>query len=192
MLAHILEIVVETLTEMDGSNGKKVIRITAPSPDETDQVRPGDGREDWPDEFWQVDQAAVLGPFVGHHYDLAIDTFFNASHSLIINGSKGSHHTHSYRLNVRCRSSTLSGKDQVIVDYTILRERINRVARAYNNQNLNDLPPFKQLKSTTENLTGVLFQQIKRALKGLPVELVSITVWESPTVAVTLTREDMR
>lgn len=177
---------------MDSSNGKKVIRIVAPSPDGAERAGHNGGGEDLSGEFWEVDPVAVLGPFVGHHYDLAIDTFFNASHTLIINGSKGSYHTHSYRLNVRCRSSTLSGKDQVIVDYTILRERINRVARAYNNQDLNELPPFKQLKSTTENLTGVLFQQIKRALKGLPVELVSITVWESPTVAVTLTRDDLR
>jgi hypothetical protein len=41
-------------------------------------------------------------------------------------------------------------------------------------------------------LTAVLFQQLTKALKGLPIELVSITVWESPTVAVTLTKDELR
>jgi 6-pyruvoyl-tetrahydropterin synthase len=187
-----LEIVFVSFNEKDDLDGKKKIRIVAPPPDAAEKAGINGGSADLSDDFWDFDEAAVLGPFVGHYYLLSIDTFFNASHTLIIKGKKGAQHTHSYRLNVRCRSGSLSGQDQIIVDYSTLRERINRVARAYNNQDLNDLPPFKKLRSTTENLTAVLFQQIKRALKGLPVELQSITVWESPTVAVTLTRDDVQ
>lgn len=143
------------------------------------------------EDFWDIDEPAVLGLFVGHYYELSIDTFFNASHTVVIKGRKGEQHTHSYRLCVRCRSKSIAGQEQVIVDYSTLRDRINRVAQAYNNQVLNDLPPFKKLKSTTENLTAVLFQQLGRALKGLPIDLTSITIWESPTVAITLTKDDM-
>jgi len=144
-----------------------------------------------PDDFWDIDEPAVLGLFVGHYYELSIDTFFNASHAVVIKGRRGEQHTHSYRLSVRCKSKSISGQEQIIIDYTTLRDRVNRVAQAYHNRVLNDLPPFKQLKSTTENLTAVLFQQIRRALKGLPVELASITIWESPTVSVTLTKDEM-
>ena len=147
--------------------------------------------EQLPEDFWDFDEPAVLGLFVGHYYELSIDTFFNASHTVVIRGRRSQQHTHSYRLCVRCRSKSIAGQEQVIVEYTTLRERVNRVAQAYNNQVLNDLPPFKKIKSTTENLTAVLFQQLKRELKGLPVDLASITVWESPTAAVTLTKEDM-
>ena len=144
-----------------------------------------------PDDFWDIDEPAVLGLFVGHYYELSIDTFFNASHSVVIKGRKGEPHTHSYRLSVRCKSKSISGQEQVIIDYSTLRERVNRVAQAYHNQELNALPPFRQMKSTTENLTAVLFQQLRRALKGLPVELNSITLWESPTVSVTLTKDEL-
>jgi 6-pyruvoyltetrahydropterin/6-carboxytetrahydropterin synthase len=149
------------------------------------------GLEGLPEDFWDIDEPVVLGLFLGHYYEISIDTFFNASHTVVIKGRKGPLHTHSYRLGVRCRSKSFSGKEQVIADYSTLRDRINRVAQAYNHQFLNDLPPFRHLKSTTENLTAVLFQQLTKALKGLPVELVSITIWESPTVAVTLTKDEL-
>ncbi len=151
----------------------------------------GEEQKSLPDDFWDIDEPAVLGLFVGHYYELSIDTFFNASHAVVIKGRKGEQHTHSYRLSVRCRSKSISGGEQIIIDYTTLRDRVNRVAQAYHNTILNDLPPFMQLKSTTENLTAVLFQQLRRALKGLPVELTSITVWESPTVSVTLTKDEL-
>ena len=148
------------------------------------------GSQDLPEDFWDLDEPAVLGLFVGHYYEISIDTFFNASHSVVFKGRRGPLHTHSYRLGVRCRSKSISGKEQVVADYSTLRDRINRVAKAYNHQHLNDLPPFRRLKSTTENWTAVLFQQLTKALRGLPIELVSITVWESPTVAVTLTKDE--
>jgi 6-pyruvoyl-tetrahydropterin synthase len=46
---------------------------------------------------------------VGHYYEISIDTFFNASHSVVIKGHRGPLHTHSYRLGVRCRSKSISG-----------------------------------------------------------------------------------
>ena len=149
------------------------------------------GSGELPDDFWDIDEPAVLGLFVGHYYELSIDTFFNASHTLVLKGRKGGYHTHSYRLSVRCKSKSISGQEQIIVDFTTLRERVNKVAQAYHNKDLNELPPFRQLKATTENLTVVLFQQLRHALVGLPVELTSITLWESPTVSITLKKDDL-
>jgi hypothetical protein len=139
--------------------GKRKKTIVAP-PAEL-PLEKGSSGEAVPDDFWDIDEPAVLGLFLGHYYEISIDTFFNASHTVIIKGNRGP------------------------------LGRINQVAKAYNNQHLNDLPPFRQLKSTTENLTAVLFQQLTKALIGLPIELVSITLWESPTVAVTLTKDEI-
>ena len=177
------------LIKRKNSKGKPKEVIAAPPPVQGEGV--DRELEPLPDDFWDIDEPTVLGLFVGHYYELSIDTFFNASHAVMIRGKKGERHTHSYRLSVRCRSKSISGQEQIIIDYTTLRDRVNRVAQAYNNQVLDELPPFKNLKSTTENLTAVLFQQLRRALVGLPVELTSIKVWESPTVSVTLTKEDI-
>jgi 6-pyruvoyltetrahydropterin/6-carboxytetrahydropterin synthase len=170
--------------------GKRKEVIVAPPAELPADKGKNRGSDAVPEDFWDIDEPTVLGLFVGHYYEISIDTFFNASHTVIIKGRRSPLHTHSYRLGVRCRSKSISGKEQVVADYSTLRDRINRVAKAYNHQHLNDLPPFRQLKSTTENLTAVLFQQLTKALKGLPIELVSITVWESPTVAVTLTKDE--
>lgn len=142
-----------------------------------------------PDDFWQIDEAAVLHPPADCFYEIVVDTFFNARHAVVIAGRQGPIHAHSYRLQVRCRSWALETEDQVVVGYQPLRERMKQVVQAYNNRLLNDLPPFQRLQPTTENLAAVLFQQLQQMLGALPVELVSITVWESPTEAITYRRE---
>jgi 6-pyruvoyl-tetrahydropterin synthase len=143
-----------------------------------------------PVDFWSMDEASVLNPPVGTSYEMFMDMFFNASHYVVMEGSKGNVHSHSYRLQIRCRSQSLKPVEHIIVGYQTLRERIRLVASAYNNQLLNNLPPFKHLQATTENLTAVLFQQLSRMLKDQPVELISITIWESPTEAITYQRDE--
>ena len=140
---------------------------------------------DLPEDFWQIDQAGIMHPCLGTSYELAIDIFFNARHHVVMGGHQGPDHAHSYRLQVRCSSRSLSTEDQVIIGYHTLRERIRQVAGAYNNQYLNELPPFQRLQPTTENLTAVLYQQLDRTLQDLPVDLISVTVWDSPTEAIT-------
>ncbi|KPL88631.1 hypothetical protein SE16_07810 [Ardenticatena maritima] len=137
-----------------------------------------------PEGFWDVDIERILKAPEGFVYEITLDMFFNARHFVVMNGVPGEVHTHSYRLQVRCRSRQLEQDSHVVVGYTAIRERMNQVVSAYNNQLLNDLPPFQRLQPTTENLAAVLFQQLERLLADLPVELVGVTVWESPTESV--------
>ncbi len=58
------------------------------------------------------------------------------------------------------------------------------IVKAYNNKVLNDLPPFQTLQATTENFAAVLFQQFARLESTLGFELVSSTLWESPTESI--------
>jgi 6-pyruvoyltetrahydropterin/6-carboxytetrahydropterin synthase len=138
-----------------------------------------------PEDFWQIDESEVMRPKDGACYEIAIDIFFNARHHVVIEGRQGPDHAHSYRLQVRCRSRSITNQDHVIIGYHTLRERIRQVASAYNNQSLNDLPPFQKAQPTTENLTSVIHQQLSRSLRDLPISLVSVTVWDSPTEAIT-------
>ena len=137
-----------------------------------------------PEGFWDVDIERILQAPEGFVYEITLDMFFNARHFVVMNGVPGEVHTHSYRLQVRCRSRQLEQDSHVVVGYTAIRERMKQVVSAYNNQLLNDLPPFQRLQPTTENLAAVLFQQLERLLADLPVELVGVTVWESPTESV--------
>lgn len=137
------------------------------------------------DDFWDIDEEVVLSPSAGRCYEIELDTFFNARHSVVINGRQGPIHDHSYRLQVRCRSNTLERSNHTVAVFHVINDTVEQIARVYNNRLLNDLPPFRVLQSTSECLSAVLFQQIQRALAAYAIHVVSVTIWESPTRSVT-------
>ena len=139
-------------------------------------------------DFWQIDEDAVLRPPLGDKFEIVVDIFFNASHFVINKGYKGPVHSHAYRFQAKCISQRLTDQDQVVVGYEHLRDRMRTLAQAYNNQLLNDLPPFERLQPTTENLTAILFQQLDRMLKSIHISLSNVTIWESPTESITYSR----
>jgi len=141
-----------------------------------------------PETFWDVDLEQVLNAPQGYAYEISLDVFFNARHAVISDGTRGVVHAHSYRLAATFRAQILSKEEAFAVGYQQLRERIKQVASAYNNRFLNDLPPFRRIQPTTEALSAVIYQQIQRLIDGLPVDLVRVTVYESPTEAVAFQR----
>ncbi|HNB53595.1 MAG TPA: 6-carboxytetrahydropterin synthase [Anaerolineales bacterium] len=142
------------------------------------------------DLFWDIDEEQILNASETAHYEIALDAFFNARHYVTMNGVRGAVHAHSYRVRVRCQSYALDPDDHVVVGYAALRDRLAMIVKAYNNQCLNDLPPFrlKKLQTTTENLTAVIFQQLERSLEGLAVKLIEVAIWESPTNSITYSK----
>lgn len=160
------------LTRKNKRNGTSHPLPSRPAP-------PRNGKQPW-EGFWDIDPEHVKHLPAGAHYELILDQFFQASHYVVMEGKTGPLHTHSYRLEVRCRSNSLLPDNHVVLGYRTLRERIKKIVQVYNHTLLNDLPPFKTLQPTTEALLGVIAQQIQRLLADLPVEPVSLTLWESP------------
>jgi 6-pyruvoyltetrahydropterin/6-carboxytetrahydropterin synthase len=149
------------------------------------QVHPEAEADSDHDAFWQIDEKAILSPPDGSGYDLALDVFFNARHFVVMEGHKSPEHAHSYRMRVRCQSRTLSSDDQAVIGYHILNARVDDILQVYNNALLNELPPFRKLQPTTEVLAAVTFQQLEHMLSDLLIRLISVTIWEAPTKAIT-------
>jgi 6-pyruvoyl-tetrahydropterin synthase len=141
-----------------------------------------------PDDFWSIDEEALFHAGEDTYYQISTDVFFNARHFVSFGGRAGPEHTHSYRLQATCRTQGLDREEQVVVGYHYLRQKMTLVVNAYNNQLLNALPPFNHLQPTTEVLAGILFQQLDRLLVDRDLMLISVTVWESPTEAITYGR----
>ncbi len=141
-----------------------------------------------PDAFWNVDLQQVLNAPSGYAYEISLDVFFNARHAVVSDGTRGMVHAHSYRLTATFQAEILSEKETFAVGYQPLRDIIKKVAAAYNNTLLNDLPPFQNIQPTTEALSAIIYQQIRGLLTDLPVELERVTVYESPTEAVSFQR----
>ncbi len=159
---------------------------------ETNLVKDLDENLSLADDFWEINKDSIVHLPPKCHYEISMDCFFNARHFVIIGGKKGLEHSHSYRLRVCCQGRSLDQREHVLVDYCSVREQIKLVARVYNNQLLNDLPVFKNIQPTTEALTAVIFQQLRRLLIKYPIELVSITLWDSPTEAITVFGDGFR
>ncbi len=119
-------------------------------------------------------------------YELRVDVFFEARHFVTLEGESGPIHPHSYRMQLRCRSNQLKQEGHV-VGFRELRQSAEEVVGAYNNRLLNNLAQFEKMQPTTENLAVVLYRELRQALADFSVELSSITLWESPTEAVTYT-----
>jgi 6-pyruvoyltetrahydropterin/6-carboxytetrahydropterin synthase len=138
------------------------------------------------DALWDVDVKEVLQPRqVQGVYELNLASFFNASHRVMMHDSLGPQHRHSFHLRVTAQTHELSEGEHVVVPYEALRRLIDRITRSYEGTVLNELPPFKHLQPTAENLVGVIAQQLIKLSEGLPLRIVSVTVMESPTQGVT-------
>ena len=139
-----------------------------------------------PRSIWDIDPDLVLNPArAGGVYELSLSCFFNASHQVMMKNSMGQIHRHSYHLRVVGQAEHLMGKDQVVVPYEALRKLLDEIARAYENTILNELPVFQHLQPTTENLAGVIAQQLIMLSEGLPLKIVEVNLMESPTQGIT-------
>jgi len=140
------------------------------------------------DDFWSLPLDEVRHP-KSHTFEVVFDTFFIARHWVTFEGRRGDEHLHSYRIQIRCRSANLDPENQVVVGFTHLREIAHEVLSRYNNRLLNDLPPFASLQPTTEALSGVLFHQLEHILAKNEIELMGVTLWESPDEGITYEKQ---
>jgi 6-pyruvoyltetrahydropterin/6-carboxytetrahydropterin synthase len=138
------------------------------------------------ENFWQIDTAKIITP--GRYvFDFILTGFFTAFHQISITGIvMGEMHPHTYRLQITASAELVTHNNQVIVSYGNIRIVLDRVCTAYEGKTLNDLPPFKDLQPTTENLAGVIAQQLETLSSGMKYRIYKVTLMESPTVGVVL------
>ena len=116
-----------------------------------------------------------------------LSVFFNASHQVEFEpGNFGPIHRHSYQLYVKA-TYTRQNRKEYYVPYAEFRKILQDIARYYDGRNLNGLPAFTKIQSTTENFVQVIAYQLKKMVKDLPLKIWEVTLNESPTVGVTLT-----
>ncbi|MHB0871199.1 MAG: 6-carboxytetrahydropterin synthase [Chloroflexota bacterium] len=137
-------------------------------------------------DLLQASDRSVVGRRLGPVYTLSVDGFFNAQHRVTIGGKEGPLHPHSWRVNMKLREIRL-GVDHLLVGFAeakrLLRDQISRL----DGKILNDLPEFSIMHATSENVTALLFNNLNSVAANFGATLESVTVWESPTNAITYT-----
>lgn len=127
---------------------------------------------------------------IGMTYELAIDSFFGASHSMRPNGER---HAHSFRVQAAFVTDHIDD-DGVTVGFREVSDLLDHEARKYSNQYLNGMEPFRDLQATEENLAALVFYNVAWAPHTeIPhgPKLVAITLWENPTSYIKVSRTRM-
>jgi 6-pyruvoyltetrahydropterin/6-carboxytetrahydropterin synthase len=113
-------------------------------------------------------------------FELGIDSFFGASHSMRPNGER---HTHSFRIQATFVTDAVDD-DGMVVGFREVSNLLDAEAKKYVSRYINDIAPFDRIQPTGENIAAVVFRNLRQALAAeLPLgpRLVAVTLWESPT-----------
>lgn len=119
----------------------------------------------------------------GMAYELAMDSFFGASHAIRPNGER---HTHSFRIQAVFVTDSVD-ENGMICGFREVSNLLDAESRRYVNRFINEIKPFDVVQPTGENIATVIYRNLLTALAdtmpGGP-ELVSVTLWENPTASV--------
>ncbi|MYU98133.1 6-pyruvoyl tetrahydropterin synthase [Lactobacillus plantarum] len=106
-----------------------------------------------------------------------IKSYVNASHAVRWATGSGKKHTHTWE--IVCELHTV---DAMVAFYDI-EKNLHQALDELSGKFLNDLPEFKTVNPTVENVTEYLFTKIDKTLRDNRAQLLRIEVSDSPTRA---------
>ncbi len=118
------------------------------------------------------------------NYRLIYTTSFSAAHNLrLYHGKPEPLHGHNWKVEVRLTGQELDGED-MLIDFKEVEEMVESILSAYDYHYINDVPPFDELNSTSENLAREVYQQLSEMISVRTVRVEEVTVWETPACGI--------
>jgi 6-pyruvoyltetrahydropterin/6-carboxytetrahydropterin synthase len=118
-------------------------------------------------------------------YEISVHSHFSGAHRLrYLHGKCEELHGHNWKVDVSVVSNRL-GKEGVVIDFGILKQKIEKVLKPLDHTYLNDLPYFSGIEPSSENIAKYIFDRLKSELNGYPGTLKRVTAWESETSSAT-------
>lgn len=116
-------------------------------------------------------------------FELSVSSDFAASHMLRgYEGKCKNLHGHTWKVEV-----VLAGDDLndigMVVDFALVKKQLRGFLETLDHVHLNDLPAFKDVNPTSENIAKYIFEQFSALCR--PLILKRVRVWESDTSSVT-------
>jgi 6-pyruvoyltetrahydropterin/6-carboxytetrahydropterin synthase len=112
-------------------------------------------------------------------YRLTIQTSFAAAHNLLqYQGDCENLHGHNWKVDVTVAARDLD-KSGLGIDFKILKAETRRLLETLDHKYLNDLPMFKGVSPSSENIARYLFDELSRILNNANVTVSLVNVWES-------------
>ncbi|MBN2429602.1 MAG: 6-carboxytetrahydropterin synthase QueD [Deltaproteobacteria bacterium] len=121
-------------------------------------------------------------------YHLTIHTSFAAAHNLLhYQGDCENLHGHNWKVEVTVKAEALD-KSGLGIDFKILKKETKSLLGTLDHKYLNELPPFKDISPSSENIARILYEGLEKNLASYQVDIESVRVWESDNACATFTR----
>lgn len=112
-------------------------------------------------------------------YEIKVEDSFSSAHHLRnYKGKCERIHGHNWKVEVVVEGENLDSTG-MLIDFTVLKEKLRYILSRLDHSNLNNLPFFKRINPTSENICFFIFKRMEFLLKQYPVRVKSVTVWEN-------------
>ena len=118
-------------------------------------------------------------------YRIMVLSHFSGAHRLRhLHGKCEELHGHNWKIEISVVSNRLN-KEGVVIDFNILKQKMEKVLKTLDHTFLNNLPYFSGREPSSENIAKYIFDRLKAELKGYHAVLKEVTAWESETSCAT-------
>lgn len=102
--------------------------------------------------------------------------YLNARHYIVVDGKAGDIHPHTWEFSLDIRIAR-----GAFTPFMTFEQGINRFLAQYQNQTLNEIPPFREILPTLENITEYFAEEFYRIIDGIGGKLRRVEASETPT-----------
>ena len=117
-------------------------------------------------------------------FEISVEKTIACAHRLFdYNGPCEALHGHNYRIQVTYAGTELD-RFGMLIDFGDIKKAFHAVLDTLDHTYLNDLPSFRDLSPSAENIAAYIYHELQRT----PFErgkLLSVSVWETPTQVAT-------
>jgi 6-pyruvoyltetrahydropterin/6-carboxytetrahydropterin synthase len=114
-------------------------------------------------------------------YEVNVRSSFSSGHSLRgYQGKCENQHGHNYKLRVTLAGENLDNCG-MLVDFKTISSMTNKVIDQLDHQNLNDLPAFRTVNPSAENVASFIYHGLQSLLDEAKIQatLRKVTLWET-------------
>jgi len=114
-------------------------------------------------------------------FEIRVEKTIACAHQLFgYNGPCEKLHGHNYRVEVALRGTELD-EFGMLEDFTVVKLAFNAILDELDHEYLNDLPAFKGLSPSAENIAAYVYREMKSRGKFQRGKVHQVSVWETPT-----------
>ena len=115
-------------------------------------------------------------------FEICVKTHFSAAHSLKgYPGDCARIHGHNWIIEAYAKCEKLD-EIGIGVDFRDVKKSLKDLLQGFDQSNLNDVPAFRDVNPTSENIAKFLYKELSKKLNSDLVEVSKIRVSETPDV----------